>query len=581
MKVSDYIINFLAFNKITHVFEVAGGSIAHLLDSAYNQKKISFISVHHEQSAAFAAEGWARSNGKIGVALATSGPGATNLITGIGSCYFDSVPSLFITGQVNTYEFKYSNKVRQAGFQETDIVNIVRPIVKRATLIKTPKMVRFYLEEAVYLAKNGRPGPVLLDIPMNIQRAEIKPDFLKKYSPPKKNTYPSKKIKVVVKLLKLAKRPVILAGHGVRLSGAEEQLKKIAKKLNIPVVSTLLGKDCFPNDNPLYFGMIGTYGNRFANLTIANADLCLILGARLDTRQTGTRPATFAREAKIIHVDIDRHELNYKVKAAVTFCADLKEFLRDLNNSFPDKVALGCDEWIARANYYKSRYNKVLKRSDGVIDPSRFMEELSKQLPSEAVVAVDVGQHQMWAAQSLSIKAGQRFITQGGMGAMGSALSMAIGAAFASPTKTIIVITGDGGFQLNTQELQTVYQNGLNIKIVLLNNHCYGMVRQFQEQYFYSRFQSTVVGYNVPDFKQVVSAYGVKAIKVNKAKLVKQSIKRLFDTPGPIFLEVEIAGKEKVEPKLSVNRPIEDSDPLLPRQELKAIMIVKPLSERG
>jgi len=576
MKLSDYVVNFLVAEGVTHVFEVAGGAISHLLDSCYDRKDIKVISTHHEQAAAFAAEGYARASCGIGVAMATSGPGATNLITGIGSCFFDSVPALFITGQVNIYEFKNKKAVRQAGFQETDIVSIVKPIVKKAVMVKNPKMIKYYLEEAVFLAKAGRPGPVLIDIPLNIQRADINPKRLKSFV---KRTsvkmVKDKEIEKIAGMIKRAKRPVVLAGGGVRLANAQEELNRLVDRTGVPVVSTLLGKDAFPNDSSNYAGMIGTYGNRFANLTIANADLLLILGARLDTRQTGTKPKTFAREATIIHVDIDPHELNNKVTADYPIQCDIKYFLSKLNPFLKGFDRSSIHLWKNSVNLYKDKFKLKDDQNKIRINPNVLMQKISKHLPAGTIVCADVGQHQMWAAQSLKLGKSLRFITQGGMGAMGSALSLGIGASFANPGKMVLVISGDGGFQLNIQELQTLYYYKLPIKIILLNNQCYGMVRQFQQQYFNSRFQSTVVGYSCPDFQEVVRAYRIDHLKLSGAGRIESHLKKIFSDRKPLFVEIEIDPKYTVDPKLSVDRPIEDQEPLLPREELRSLMIVK------
>jgi acetolactate synthase-1/2/3 large subunit len=485
MKLSDYVIDFLVSEGINHIFEVCGGGLAHLLDSLYDRKDIIAISMHHEMAASIAAEGYARAGGNFGVAMATSGPGATNLITGIGSCFFDSIPCLFITGQVNTYEFKFNKPVRQIGFQETDIVNIVKPLVKKATLLIDENKIKYCLEEAVDIAKSGRPGPVLLDIPLNIQRAEIDPKSMAQYHKnniERKKTLSNHIMSQVIELIDDSSRPIILAGGGVRLSKSQNHLVQFARNNSIPVVTSLMGLDAFPHDDPLFMGMIGTYGNRYANLAIANSDLILALGTRLDTRQTGTKPETFARGAKKIHVDIDPAELNNKVRADLSINSDIRDFLILINETHLEKHRDKLNPWIKVIKGYKDQYPSFSMHIGENIMPNYFMHELSMHIPDEALICVDVGQIQMWAAQSLDIKGSQRFLTQGGMASMGSALPMAIGASFAKPGKTVVVIAGDGGFQLNIQELQTVYHHNLPIKIILLNNSCYGMVRQFQEQ---------------------------------------------------------------------------------------------------
>ena len=581
MKISDYIIDFLFKNKINYIFEVVGGSLAHIIDSLYNSKHIKTISMHHEQAAAFAAEGYSRVGGNFGVTLATSGPGATNLITGIGSCYFDSIPCLFITGQVNTFELKAEKHVRQIGFQETDIVSIVKPVTKYAKLITEPQKIKYYLEKAIFIAKNGRPGPVLLDIPLDMQRKDIDINEIESfhYSIKTENTYTfNDQIGEVIKLIQDSKRPSFLIGGGLRLSGAVKEFNELENKLNFPVAATLMGLDVFDHENSNFVGMIGTYGNRYANLTIANTDLIIALGTRFDTRQTGTNPDSFARSAKIVHVDIDPNELNSKVKADVVINCDIKVFLNLIVKKLNKKNIPDIEKWKNKIETYKVKYPSFTVSKSKKINPNHFMDLLSLSMPRDAIICADIGQTQIWAAQSLKIKASQRFLTQGGMGAMGSALSMAIGASFSQKNKKpVIAISGDGGFQLNIQELQTVYHHNLPIKIIILNNSCYGMVRQFQKQYFDSRFQSTVVGYSAPNFTRITEAYKISSFKVSKINEVGESLKKLFSNMQPMLLEIKIDKNFQALPKLSVNNPIEDQEPCLSREELKTNMLIETL----
>ena len=580
MKISNYIIDFLFKNKINCIFEVVGGSLAHIIDSLYNNKHIKTISMHHEQAAAFAAEGFSRVSGNFGVALATSGPGATNLITGIGSCYFDSIPCLFITGQVNTYELKSDKPVRQIGFQETDIVSIVKPIVKYAKLITEPQKIKYYLEKAIFIAKNGRPGPVLLDIPLNIQRKDIDINEIElfHYSIKTENTYTfNDQIDEVVKLIQDSKRPTFLIGGGLRLSGSVKEFNDLENKLNFPVATTLMGLDAFDHENPNFVGMIGTYGNRYANLAIANSDLIIALGTRFDTRQTGTKPNSFARSAKIIHVEIDPNELNNKIKADVGINCDIKKFLNLIVKKLNNKNIPDIEDWKGKVKTFKIKYPSFTVSKNKKINPNYFMDLLSFFMPSDSIICADVGQTQIWAAQSLKLKTNQRFLTQGGMGSMGSALAMGIGASFSQKNKKlVIVISGDGGFQLNIQELQTVYHHNLPIKIIILNNSCYGMVRQFQQQYFDSRFQSTVIGYSAPDFTRISEAYKIISFKISKINEVEESLKKLFSNMQSMLLEIKINRDFQALPKLSVNKPIEDQEPFLSREESKANMLIKP-----
>jgi acetolactate synthase-1/2/3 large subunit len=326
--------------------------------------------------------------------------------------------------------------------------------------------------------------------------------------------------------------------------------------------------------------MIGTYGNRYANLAVANADLIIALGTRFDTRQTGTKPETFARSAKIIHVDIDPHELNNKIKVDCPVGMDIKDFLHVLERELPAFSEGTYASWREKILTYKKNYPVINCRENVTINPYNFLHELSDVLPRDAIICADVGQNQMWAAQTLAIKKDQRFLTQGGMASIGSALPMAIGASFARPHQMIVVITGDGGFQLNIQELQTVYHHNLPIKIILLNNSGYGMIRQFQDQYFEGRCQSSVIGYSNPDFQKVVNAYNIPVGKITLSDQVRPGLASLFCNPGPGFLEVIIDAKCKVLPKLAVNKPVEEQEPELPRDELQSAMIIDILPEQ-
>jgi acetolactate synthase I/II/III large subunit len=581
MKLSDYVIDSLAEHGITHIFEVCGGALAHLLDSVYGRTDITTVSMHHEMAAAIAAEGYARASENFGVAMATSGPGATNLITGIGSCYFDSIPCLYITGQVNTYEYKFDKPVRQIGFQETDIVSIVKPIVKKAVMVKNAEDIRYTMDVIYPLMKSGRPGPVLLDLPLNIQRADVDISSLASYTEESAGSNPpTAVVNHICNLIQTSTRPVILVGGGVRSSHACEELRRFAHETRIPVVTSLMGLDAFPHDDPLFAGMIGTYGNRSANLTIANADLVIALGTRLDTRQTGTRPETFARKATIVHVDIDPHELNNKIMGTFAIQADIRQFLK-LILHHPDiaRITTNTAPWREKIAHYRQSYPDFKGPENPKIDPNYFMHVLSDILRDDVIVCVDVGQIQMWAAQSLVIKKAQRFLTEGGMASIGSALPMAIGAAFAQPKKQIVAITGDGGFQLNIQELQTVYHHHLPIKIILINNNGYGMIKQFQEQYLNSRFQSSGIGYSNPDFQEVAGAYKIPATKISWNDEIPTTLHKFLSDMNPGFLEVIIDEKSRASPKLSVNRPVEDQEPLLPREELKSQMIIEMLPE--
>ena len=578
-KISDYVIEFLLDKKIDKVFGYIGGAVAHLYHSIDKNDNIEIINCIHEQGAAFAAEGYARITGKSGVAFATSGPGATNLITSIGSCFFDSVPTLFITGQVNTYEYKYNKPVRQVGFQETDIVSIVQPIVKYAVMVDKIENIRYELEKAYYISQHGRKGPVLVDIPMDIQRNEADIESLNSFFDSEEyQQYSSKSdcnIDKTIDMLHHSKRPVVLIGGGVRISNAQNELLTFLKQHNLPVVYSLMGKDAISEDYQYNMGLIGAYGNRYGNLTLANSDLILVIGSRLDTRQTGTSLDTFAREAKIIQVDIDTHELGSKIKVDIEIHSDAKEFLNKINT-----ISLNIDtkDWLNHLDIYKNRFSSLVGIDNNEKIPNVVVSKIAKFLKDE-VVCVDVGQHQMWTAQSLNTKSTQRVLFSGGMGAMGFALPCSIGACIASAKRTI-VIAGDGGIQMNIQELEVIKRRNLPIKIFVLNNKNLGMVRQFQELYFDKKYSGTVDDYSVPDLVKIAQAYGLESRIITDMENIEKELENIFSNNHPELINIELPVQmTTVEPKLIVNKPIEDMHPFLDKDDLRSLMIIKPLEE--
>lgn len=586
MKLSDYVIDFISGQGVDHVFEFVGGAITHLIDSVYHRDDIDCVSVHHEQSAAFAAEAYARLRG-LGVAMATSGPGALNMLTGIGSCWFDSVPCLFITGQVNTYEYKFDRPVRQIGFQETDIVSVSRPITKSSVLVTDPAMIRYHLERAVSIARSGRPGPVLLDIPMNVQRAEIDPASLAGFYDSAEHSCSDCEealdmvvLRKVIQELEQATRPLILVGGGIRSAGAIAEFRQLVKNTGIPVVCSLMGLDAIDHDGLEFTGMIGSYGNRYSNLTLANCDSLLVLGSRLDSRQTGTKPDTFARGAIKIHVDVDEHELNAKVQVDYAIKSDLRVFLQYLNQELPTTPSIDIKPWYEIIANYKKKYPTVGEDAgEYAVNPNHFMQELSKKFIDGDTITLDVGQNQMWAAQSLHLKADQRLLVSGGMGAMGFSLPAALGAAMALPESRVISIAGDGGIQVNIQELEVIAFHRLSVKIIVLNNRCLGMVRQFQDQYFGGRRQSTVIGYSCPDLMRVAEAYGLPVFAIHRNDEICQVLDEALGGNGPAFIHVALELNTGVSPKLVVNCPIEDMSPHLDRSELAGNMLIGLLNK--
>ena len=563
MKVTTYIAQFLKSKGIDTVFELQGGMITRIIDAIHHEGGIKIVSMHHEQAAAMAADAYGRITNKPGIALATSGPGATNLLTGIGNCYFDSVPAIFITGQVNLNEQKGDRITRQIGFQETDIVSMAKPVTKEAFAVKTAKEIPTIFEEAYRIATSGRPGPVLIDIPMNIQNEQIELSYeIFRNSFPEINSKEQQSFfQNYLEALKTSKRPLILVGRGIRASDTTEYLNNFLQKYKVPVVTSLLGFDILPFQHPQRIGFIGTYGNRWANYALGSCDLLLVLGSRLDLRQTGSDITSFQKGKRIYHVDIEKAELNNRVTNCITLNSDLIDFFTSLKNS--DQIYITPAEWIKEIDEKKkSRLDtKELENISG-INPNVFIHELSKASNQAKAFVADVGNNQMWCSQSLELNEYQLFLTSGGMGAMGYALPAAIGASITMGNSPVIAIAGDGGFQINIQELQTIRRNNLPIKIVILNNNCLGMIRQFQDSYFESCYQSTVWGYNAPDFTKVALAYEIESFSISEPEEIEIGLAKLWkDKTQPFLLEIKLDIHTNVFPKTMFGNPLTKMEP--------------------
>ena len=562
MKVSDFIAEFLEKKGIKSVFELSGGMITHILDSLNQKTDINIITMHHEQAAAFAAEGYARVTGLPGIALATSGPGATNLLTGIGSCFFDSTPAIFITGQVNRHELKGDREIRQLGFQETDIVTMANPITKACFQITEPNNIPVIFERAFKIALEGRPGPVLIDIPMDVQRIQIEPNFFLA----EKNESLQIDSAVVQKLIqdiKQAKRPLVLSGRGVKASKSQELFEEFIKKTQIPVITTLLGLDTVSYDNSQRVGFIGSYGNRWANIAFGECDLLIVLGSRLDIRQTGA-DTKFIENRKIYHIDCEKGEINNRVKGCKAIIADLKTFFKEFGKYAINESFVFKEEWINQINDLKNSWPDTKELDVKGINPNIFMHSLSNKSQKAKAYLADVGSHQMWAAQSLELYHDQQFLTSGGMGAMGFSLPAGIGASIALNKEPVIVIIGDGCMQINIQELQTIVRNKLPVKIVVMNNKTLGMIRQFQDSYFESRYQSTYWGYDAPDFAKVAIAYGIEAKTIENSNEIEKAVDWFWSVENedkPQLLQVMIDPHTNTYPKIAFGRPITEMEP--------------------
>ena len=564
MKASDYIIDYLYHRGVTHIFEIIGGMITELIDSADRHGKIKLISVHHEQSAAFAAYSMGRSTGVPGVAMATSGPGAINLLTGVGSCYFDSVPAIFLTGQVNIHEQKNGRNIRQLGFQETDVVSMARPITKAAWMIRDPQDVPQAIEEAFLITLSDRPGPVLLDIPMDVQRKSISPQVYTNQQVVLEEYFEDlSAINTILQALMEAKNPLILVGGGLKSAQVIDDFREFANIVKVPVVHSLMAVDVLPNDNKLRVGMIGTYGNRWANMAIGKSDMILVLGSRLDIRQTGADVEFFQKGRNIIHVDCEKDEINNRIKGCYSIVANLKAFIPLLLRASTELQFPQRGEWINDIEQMRKEWPDVdeIKQKTG-INPIKFMHTLSKASGEAVGYVVDTGNHQMWAAQSLEINEKQQFISSGGMGAMGFSLPAAIGLSFTYPDQAVIQITGDGGMQINIQELETISHHKLPIKMVVINNSSLGMVRQFQQSYYNERYASSIKGYSAPDFEKVAKAYGIGSLTIDNETQIQDGISKLWENPHkPFLLQVRIDPTINAYPKIAFGHPITGMEP--------------------
>jgi len=567
LKASDAVARFLIAHRVQTCFELVGGMITHLLDSFAQSGKFNIISMHHEQSAAFAAEGVARySKGKtIALAMGTSGPGATNLLTGIGSCWFDSVPCLFITGQVNTRELKGARGIRQQGFQELDIVQVVRSVTKYAARVDRAEDLLPELHRALTISLSGRQGPVLLDLPNDVQRADISNSLVDEWlniplevsAGPEINPIDLKRLKV---LCSESKRPLFCIGGGASWSNSMDGWLLMAEALGIPYVSTLMGHERIIAREH-YFNLIGSYGNREANWAVQNCDLLMVLGARLDVRQTGADTNDFARKARIVQIDIDPCQLGNRIHADLNICASAESFFKGFplgSDTFPNLEK----SWLLDISLQRD-HAQINEYSDWVISPSEIIKKLNHLLADQPVDYVcDVGNHQMWAAHNLRLSPNQAVHYSGGMGAMGFALPAAIGISIQSKAKSV-VITGDGSLQINIQELDTLRRLALDITIIVMNNSVLGMVKNFQDMYFDGRDQSTRKGYSRPSFTDIAVAYGIEAHRADNAADTDRVLSLIAGHKGPLLLEIMMDGATECRPRLAFGSKLDEQIPTL------------------
>jgi len=568
---AEIFVESLKKEGVNTIFGYPGGVVLPIFDVLYSEKSIKVILPRHEQAAVHMADGYARSTGKVGVALATSGPGATNTVTGIATAYMDSIPLVVFTGQVPT------PMIGVDAFQEADIVGITRPCTKYNYLVKNVNDLAYIIKEAFYIASKGRPGPVLVDIPRDIVVSKTDYSYpeavsIRSYNP----TYIGNRwqIRKAAEAIVKAKKPLIYAGGGVILSNASEELKEVAKITDIPVTLTLMGLGGFPGDDPLFLGMLGMHGTYAANMATHNADLIIAIGARFDDRVTG-RVKDFAPEAKIIHIDIDPTSIRKSVHVDIPIVGDVKLVLTDLIKELKtllkeenEVISAARKQWKKMINDWKEEHPLWYEWSDTVIKPQYVIEKIYELTKGDAIIATEVGQNQMWAAQFYKFIHPRTWLTSGGLGTMGYGFPAALGAQVAHPNKIVFDIAGDGSIQMNIQELATAVIEKLNVKVAILNNNCLGMVRQWQELFYGERYSSSILCEESPDFIKLAEAYGAVGLRATKPSEVEPVLKEAIKVKKPVLMDFRIDKMEKVFPMVPAGGAINEM--ILPKKEKKS-----------
>jgi acetolactate synthase I/II/III large subunit len=574
MKLTDFVADVLS-KEVKHVFCGQGGVVIHILDSIYKHPGLKLVPCENEQGASIAAESYSRVNRNLGVAVATSGPGMINLMQGIACAYYDSIPTLYISGASPTNHLKGSRKVRQLGFQEMEVIKIVESLSKYSVLLTDAKKVRYELEKLLYMAKEGRPGPVMLDLPDDLQRADIDPNQLEAFVPPKKKIKDHKKdIAKALKMIEVSERPIIVVGSGVKLSKTENLMKKFIEKSGIPVATTWSTIDMFVEDDPNLIGNFGISANRYGNFAVQTADLIISFGSRLDTHETGSNPKTFAPKAKKVMIDIDPHEMNRNNGMTIDLKieADLRDFLDQLRSA--DIKTKDLSKWKNRIKGWRKKYPicdpKYYDQKEKV-NPYVFMNELSKLTKEGAIIITDAGGTLTWTMQSYKVRVPQMLFSAFNHSPMGYALPASIGAQFAAPDKQVVCITGDGGMNMNIQELETVLFNKLPIKIFVVDNNEYGIIKQTQDTWMKSQYVGSdeTSGLGFPDLIAIAKAYGFETSEINNHSELASKAKDVLSKDKPMFCDVRLKHSEQILPKLVFGRPIEDMAPLLDREEFK------------
>ena len=591
MKVSDYVVDFLYKQGIGHVFCVTGGAVAHLIDSLDRHPDMEYICHPHEQAAAMAVDGYTRVTRNMGAAFVTTGPGVTNLMTGIANLYYDSLPSIFIAGQVSTFRLtKNAPGVRQLGFQESPHVAMVAPITKYSCLVEDASQIRYELEKAIWTAREGRPGPVFVDICDDVQRVEIDTNSLESFVPPELETVDSEHIDAQVKnalrLLAEAERPILVLGGAVKIAKMEVEAKAFADRLGIPIALTWATMDMYATDHPLNTGGFGVSSVRRGNFAIQNSDLVFSIGSRLDTHATGSPLNTFARDAKKIVVEMDEAEAGKFEKQGlnidVLITADVRDFFASVANNVNLIPEMNVTPWIERIHEWRKDFpvNPVeFSNQQGSVNPYTFLATLGKMTSSNEIIVTDCGANLVQTFQGYPIKEGQQVMSALNNSPMGYSLAGSIGACIANGKQQVVCIIGDGGFQVNIQELMTINRYNLPIKIFLFNNHGYGIIKQTQDDWLDGKHvgSSESGGLADPNYAAIAEAMGVNSISVSSHEQLHEAIQTVLDESGPILCVLDMSPDQRIIPMLKAGRPLEDGHPLIDRDVFKKNMITTPL----
>ncbi|QUH28977.1 thiamine pyrophosphate-binding protein [Vallitalea guaymasensis] len=592
IKLSEYVVSFLEELGVKHLFMISGGGCMHLVDSIGRSNKIDYICNLNEQAVSIAVEAYGQYTNHIGVGLVTTGPGGTNAITGIAAAYVDSTPCLIISGQVKRQDLGKKYGVRQMGFQEINITSIVNPITKYAVTVDDPKMIKYHLEKAIYLAKEGRPGPVWIDIPLDIQASMIDESALIEYKPKAKihdDKLTSNKLDKLVTLLNDSKRPCILAGNGIRLANAEQEFLKLVNLLNIPVLTTWKAIDFFDENDTNYYGRPGAIGQRAANFIQQNCDLLVVIGARLDLGQTAYNHKNFAKAAKKVMIDIDSNEINkMNMQLEIKLVSDAKIFIKELLSNVSKIKDVDRKEWLKYCNLIKHKYPVILDQywnQKEYVNPYCFIEVLSTLLnEKDIIVPGSSGSCSEITMQAFKIKKGQRLFNNEGFGAMGFGLPASIAACIASNKKRTICINGDGGFQFNIQEIETLRRHNLPLKIFIFNNDGYAAITNMQRNYFDSFYVGSEKNSEVslPDICKVADAYNIRNVRINDNSELEEKVAEVLNIEGPVICDLMINPLQQTMPRVKsvklpngsmITKPMEDLWPFLEEEEFTNNML--------